>query len=102
MENSSKVIVNKQKKKKKLTVPELKRRMEVGVSFTLVEFHGTSILRKRTVLGIEKKYAKLIGDGIGDGDYAVFGWPKASELTGTDDGFIIAGKFGTSRYTWAS
>jgi hypothetical protein len=102
MESVSKEIKNTQKKKKqkKLTVPELKRKMEVGTSLILVEFHGIEVSRSRTVLGIEKKYAKLIGDGIEDGGYTVFGWPKSSELTGTEDGFIISGKFGVSRYVW--
>jgi hypothetical protein len=89
-----------QKKKKKLTVPELKRKMTIGMVITLVEFHGTSVSRKRIVSGLEKKYAKLIGDGILEGDYTVFGWPKSSELSGTEDGFIVAGKFGSSRYIW--
>lgn len=93
----------KPKKLKKLTVAELKRRMEVGTTFTMVDFHGQPVNKHRVVLALATTYAKLGGDGIKEGEYSVLNWPKAGELTGTEDGFTIAysgnGR-GSIRYVW--
>ena len=93
----------KPKKLKKLTVAELKRRMEVGTTFTMVDFHGQQVNKHRVVLALATTYAKLGGDGIKDGEYSVLNWPKAGELTGTEDGFMISytgnGR-GAIRYIW--
>ena len=90
-------------KAKKLTVAELKRRLNVGTSLTMVEFHGTPVNKRRVVSGLATSYAKLSGDGIKDGEYSVLNWPKAKELTGTEDGFMISfgdnGR-GAIRYVW--
>mgnify|MGYP003344461417 CR=1 FL=1 len=85
-------------KAKRLTVAELKRKMEVGTILTMVEFHGTPVKKRRVVLGHCTTYAKLGGDGIPDNEYSMFNWPKAAELTETADGFICGGKFGSLRY----
>jgi hypothetical protein len=93
----------KPKKLKKLTVAELKRKMEVGTTFTMVDFHGQPVNKHRVVLGLATTYVKLGGDGIKEGEYSVLNWPKAGELTGTEDGFTIAysgnGR-GSIRYVW--
>jgi hypothetical protein len=93
----------KPKKLKKLTVAELKRKMEVGTTFTMVDFHGQPVNKHRVVLGLATTYVKLGGDGIKEGEYSVLNWPKAGELTATEDGFTIAysgnGR-GSIRYVW--
>lgn len=90
-------------KAKKLTVAELKRKLEVGTVLTMVDFHGQPVNKRRVVLGKATSYVKLGGDGVKDGEYSVLNWPKAGELKGTDDGFTIAysgnGR-GSIRYVW--
>lgn len=100
---SKKTTTPKPKKLKKLTVAELKRKLELGTVFTMVDFHGQQVKKHRVVIGLATTYAKLGGDGIKDGEYSVLNWPKAGELTGTEDGFMISyagnGR-GAIRYVW--
>ena len=87
-------------KQKKLTVAELKRKMTEGTVLTVVDFHGQSVRKIRVVASIHSTFVKLSGDGIKAGDYSYLNWPKASELTGTEDGFKIGDKYGSIRYVW--
>lgn len=90
-------------KQKKLTVAELKRKLVVGTTFTMVDFHGQEVNKHRVVIGLATTYAKLGGDGVSPGNYSVLNWPKASELVGTEDGFMIrysGNGRGSIRYVW--
>lgn len=87
-------------KQKKLTVAELKRRMVEGTVFTMVDFHGTPVKKRRVVAGISTTFVKLSGDEIKEGDHSYMNWPKSTELTGNDEGFTIKLKYGTIRYVW--
>ena len=87
-------------KAKKLTVAELKRKMTEGTVLTMVDFHGQSVRKNRVVASTHSTFVKLSGDGIKAGEYSYLNWPKASELTGTEDGFKIGDKYGSIRYVW--
>lgn len=87
-------------KAKKLTVAELKRRLEVGTVLTMVDFHGQEVSKKRVIAGVSTTFVKMTGDGIKNGEYSYLNWPKSTELHGTDDGFKIIQKYGTLRYVW--
>jgi len=87
-------------KVKKLTLAELKRKMEIGTVLTMVDFHGQEVNKKRVVAGVSTTFVKMTGDGVKDGDYTYLNWPKSTELTGTDDGFMIKAKYGTLKYIW--
>lgn len=88
------------KTKKKLTVADLKRKMEVGTALTMVNFHGQEVNKQRFVAGVHASYVKLTGDGIRKGEFSYLKWPKASELSETTDGFRITYKFGIMEYRW--
>jgi len=94
------VKTTKAAKAKKLTVAELKRRMEIGTVLTMVDFHGQEVNKRRVVAGVSTTFVKMTGDGIKNGEYSYLNWPKSTELYGTDDGFKIIQKYGTLRYVW--
>lgn len=87
-------------KVKKLTVAELKRKMEIGTILTMVDFHGQGVNKRRVVAGISSTFVKMTGDGVKDGEHTYLNWPKSTELVGTEDGFIINGKYGSLKYVW--
>lgn len=87
-------------KVKKLTVAELKRRLVVGTKMTMVEFCGIKVNKARVVEKVSSSHAIFSGDGIKSSDLSYMKWPKASELTETEDGFEIDTKFSVLRYKW--
>lgn len=90
----------KSTKQKKLTVSELKKKMEVGTVLTMIDFHGQQVNKRRVVVSLHSKFVKMSGDGIKDGEFSYLNWPKAAELSATEDGFLIDAKYGALRYIW--
>jgi len=101
-EKMEEVKVKKTRKKvmNKLTVAELKRRLGPGTKLRMVEFCGEEVNKARVVFSVSTTYAQFKGDGIKDNETSYMNWPKATELTGTEDGFIIDTKFSRLRYKW--
>jgi len=85
---------------KKLTVAELKRRLTPGTRLRMFEFCGSTVDKARVVHSVSTTYIQFKGDGIKENDTSYMNWPKSTELTGTEDGFIIDTKFSRLSYRW--
>ena len=95
-----KIIKVKEKKKKKLTVTDLKKKLSVGTKLTLIKFQREVLNISRVVEEVKPTYVLLSGEGINPFKLYCLKYPKASELTETEDGFIIDTNFSKLRYKW--
>lgn len=72
-----------------LTVAELRRRLQPGVSLTLIENAKGPCELSRTVVAANTVGAQFTGAGIEEGKRSYMDWPRAAQLQGTADGFEI-------------